>query len=69
MFVGVTAEKLVGDLFAGAGGGVNLFKTFIKLRYTLSGKVSSGKSFCWGKFLSPSQYFVIFPRQKTFPQI
>ena len=43
MFVGLTAEKQVGDLFAG---GQNLFKTFLKVRYTLSG------SFHWGEFLS-----------------
>ena len=45
--VRVTAEKLVEGLFAGEGlgGGTNLFKTFIKVRYTLSGKISSGKRF------------------------
>ena len=64
MFVGVTAEKLAGGLFA--GGGANLFKTFIKVRYTLSGKISSGKSFRWAKFLPSTQYFVTFPRQKVF---
>ena len=71
MFVGVTAEKLAGGLFAGGGRGwgANLFKTFIKVRYTLSGKISSGKSFRWAKFLLSTQYFVTFPRQKVFPQI
>ena len=59
MFVGVTAEKLVGGFFAG-GGGPNLFKTFIKVKYSLSKKISSGKSLRWGKVLSPSQYFVTF---------
>ena len=38
-------------------GGPNLFKTFIKVKYTLSGEISLGKSILWGKFLSPSQYF------------
>ena len=66
MFVGVTAEKLVGELFAG---GPNLFKAFIKVRYTLLGKISLGKSFLSGKFLPPSQYFATFPRLKVFPQI
>ena len=42
MFVGFTVEQLVGGLLAG---GLNLFKTFIKVRYNLSGKVSLGKSF------------------------
>ena len=64
MFVGVTAEKLVGGFFAGGGGGcgggANLFKTFIKVKYSLSKKISSGKSLRWGKVLSPSQYFVTF---------
>ena len=62
-FVGVTAEKLVGGgggeggrLFAGEGE-TNLFKTFIKVRHTSSGKTSSGKSFRWGQFLSPSPNF------------
>ena len=41
-FVGVTVEKLVGGLFSRRS---NLFETFIKVRYTLSGKISSGKSF------------------------
>ena len=70
--VRVTAEKLVEELFAGeglGGGGTNLFKTFIKVRYTLSGKISSGKRFRWRKLLSPSQYFVTFPRRNVFPQI
>ena len=66
MFVGVTAEKLVGGSFFR---GLNLFKTFIKVRYTLSGKILSAKSFRWGRFLSPSQYFVTFTRRKVFPQI
>ena len=52
----------------GRGGG-NLFKTFIKVRYTLLGKILLGKSFCWGKLLLSSQYFVTFPQQKVFPQI
>ena len=56
-FVGVTAEKLVEGLFAG---GLNILKTFIKVRYTLSGKISSGKIFPLRKLSSPSQYFVIF---------
>ena len=63
MFVGVTVEKLVGGFFAGGGGGgrgANLFKTFIKVKYSLSKKISSGKSLRWGKVLSPSQYFVTF---------
>ena len=60
MFVGVTAEKLVGGFFAGGGGGANLFKTFIKVKYSLSKKISSGKSLRWVKVLSPSQYFVTF---------
>ena len=65
-FVGITAAKLVGGLFAGRP---NLFKTFIKVRCTLSGKISSGKSFRWWKFLSPNQYFVTFPCRKVIPQI
>ena len=74
MSVGGTAEKLVRGFFAGwmgggEVGGANSFKTFVKVRYTLSGKISSGKSFPWGKFLSPNQYFVTFPRRKVFPQI
>ena len=65
MFVGVTVEKLVGGFFAGGGKGgggrgANLFKTFIKVKYSLSKKISSGKSLRWGKVLSPSQYFVTF---------
>ena len=68
MFVGVAAEKLVGGPFCRVGG-PNLFKTFIKVSYTLSGKISSGKSSRWGKFLSPCQYFVTFPQGKVFPQI
>ena len=60
MFVGVTVEKLVG--------GPSLFKTFIKVKYTLSEKISSGKSFRWGKFLSSSEHF-IFPDEGNFPQI
>ena len=63
MFVGVTAEKLVGGPFN--WGGPNLLKTFMKVKYTLSGKVLSGKSFCWGKLLLPSQYFVIFHQRKV----
>ena len=63
MFVGVTAEKLVGAFLPGW---LNFFKTFIKVKYTLSGKISTGKSFCWGKSLSPSLYFVTFPRRKVF---
>ena len=69
MFVGITAEKLVGGWGGLFAGGPNLFKTFTKVRYTLSGKISSGKSFGSGKFLSPSQYFVTFPRRSVFPQI
>ena len=42
MFIGVTAEKLVGCLFAGRP---NLFKTFIKVRYTLSRENFVGKKF------------------------
>ena len=62
-FVGVTAEKLVGGGggggagLLGGGGETNLFKTFIKVRHTSSGKTSSGKSFRWGQFLSPSPNF------------
>ena len=46
MFVGVIAEKLVG----GGGGaflpeGSNLIKTFITVKYILSGKILSGKCF------------------------
>ena len=63
-FVGVTAEKLVEGLFAG---GLNILKTFIKVRYTLSGKISSGKIFPLRKLSSPSQYFVIF-HDESFPQ-
>ena len=59
-FVGVTAEKLVEGLF---GGGPNIFETLIK------GKISSAKIFRWGKFSSPSQYFITLPRRKVFPQI
>ena len=50
-------------------GGPNLFKTFIEVKYTLSREISPGKSFRWGKFLSPCQYFVTFPRRKVFAQI
>ena len=46
-FVGVTVEKLVGEPFCRRP---NLFKTFIKVRYTLSAKTSSVKSFRWEKF-------------------
>ena len=67
MFVGVAAEKLVGGLFAK---GPNLFKKFHKVEiYSLSGKISTGKSFRWKKFLSPFQYFFIFPRQKVLHKI
>ena len=59
-FIGVTAEKLVGGLFAR---GPNIFKTFLKVRYTLLGKS------CWGKVPSPSRDFVAFPLRKCFPQI
>ena len=65
-FVGVTAEKLVGGPFHQ---GLNLFKTFIKVRYTLSVKISSGKRFHWKKFLWRRQYFVTVPGRKVFPQI
>ena len=47
MFVGVIAEKLAG----GGGGGAflpegsNLIKTFITVKYILSGKILSGKCF------------------------
>ena len=47
-------------LSEGGGGRSNLFKIFIKVRYTLLGKISSGKSF---------RYFVTFSRQKVFLQI
>ena len=33
----------------------NIFKTFIKVRYNLLGKILSGKIFLWGKFWSLSQ--------------
>ena len=50
-FVGVTVEKLVGVPFRRRP---NLFKTFMKVRYTLSAKTSSVKSFRWEQFLSTS---------------
>ena len=65
------SNPYVGSSYSGKTGrgpfsrsGRDFFKTFNKVRYTLSGKVSSGKSFCWGKFLSPSQYFVTFHQRK-----
>ena len=38
IFLGVTAKKLVGDPFC-RGGGSNLFKTCIKVKYTVSEKI------------------------------
>ena len=76
MVVGVTAGKLIGGHFCRGGGGgggagrwANLFETFIKLEYTLSRTFSLEKRSRWRKFLSPSKYFVTFPRRKVFPQI
>ena len=43
--------------------GSNIFKTFIKVRYTLLGKS------CWGKVSPPSRDFVAFLLRKCFPQI
>ena len=68
------SDPYVGSSYSGKTGrggflserGGDFFKTFKKVTYTLSGKISSGKSFCWGKFLSPSQYFVTFHQRKVF---
>ena len=45
MFVGVIAEKLVGGGGAFLPEGSNLIKTFITVKYILSGKILSGKCF------------------------
>ena len=66
MFVGVTAEKLVRDLFAG---GTKFIQMFYNGKIYLIGEHFVGKSFRWGKFLSPSQHFLTFPRRKVFAQI
>ena len=50
LFVAVTAEKLVGGLFPG---GTEFIQNFHKGEIYLIGEISSGKSFRWGKFLSP----------------
>ena len=63
MVVEVTAEKLVEGLFTG---GTEFIQNFHKISYTLSGKIWSGKSFRWGKYLSPRQHFFTFPRRKVF---
>ena len=44
--------------------GSNLFKTFIKVKYSLSGKILFLKSYHWGTFLLPSQYLSLFPDEK-----
>ena len=61
MFVGVTAGKLIGGLFAG---GTEFIQNFHKGEIYLI-----GKNFVEETFLSPSQYFVTFRRRKLFPQI
>ena len=58
MFVGVTAEKLVGGLFAGWG--PNLIKTFIK------GKSFVAKKFSLGKIFVTWPIFRHFSPPKTF---
>ena len=63
MFVGVTAEKLVGDLSAEEP---NFFKTLIKVKYTLLGKISSGKSFRWAKVFITKPIFRHFSPIKSF---
>ena len=65
MFVGVTVEKLVGGLFAG---GTEFIQNFHKGEIDLIEENFVRKSFRWGKFLSPNQYFLTFPRRKVFPQ-
>ena len=65
MFVGVTAEKLVGGFFAG-GGGPNLFKTFIKVKYSLSKKISSGKVYVGEKFCLLANILSLLPDKKFF---
>ena len=62
MLLDLQWKKLVGCLF---DGGTESIQNFHKGEIYLIGEISSENSFRLGKFLSPSQYFLTFPRQNS----
>ena len=64
MFVGVTAEKLVGNLFAG---GAEFIQNFHKGEIYLIGENFVGKKFSLGKpFCHPASILSLFPRYNEY---
>ena len=66
MFVGVTAEKLVGGLFARGGGGVEFIQNFHKGEIYLIRKNFVGKKFSFGKIFVAKPIFCHFSPTKIF---